>query len=39
MAAGVDYCGPVNTSHKIFNDYNRKVDKILSRRVTSCYEE
>ena len=38
-AAGVDYCGPVKTSHKGFFSYVRKVDERLARRVVSCFEE
>ena len=40
MAAGVDYCRPVKTSHKGFlSSYVIKVDEILDGRVVSCYEE
>ena len=35
-AEGVDYCGPVKTSHHFFR-YVRKVDKILAMRFLSCY--
>ena len=39
MAAVVNYCGPVKTSHKGFFSYVRKVDEIFSGRVISCYED
>ena len=39
MAEGVDYCGPVKTSHKdFFSRYIRKVYEGLSGRVISCYK-
>ena len=38
-AAGVDYCGPVKTSHKVFFSYVRNVDQRLAGRVISCFEE
>ena len=38
-AAGVDYCGPVKTSHKGFFSYVRKVDERLARRFISCFGE
>ena len=38
MAAGVDYCGPLKTNHKVFFIYIRKFDEGLVRRFISCYE-
>ena len=40
MVTVVDYCGPVNTSHKGFlSSYDRNVDERLSGRLIYCYEE
>ena len=36
-AAGVDYCGTVNTIHKGFFYYVRKVDEIFAGGFISCY--
>ena len=38
-AAGVDYCGPEKTSHKVFFSHVRKFDERLAYRVISCFEE
>ena len=39
MSAGLDYCGPEKTSHKVFFGYVGKINKRVARNVSSCYEE